>query len=82
MQPALHHIVVNAQKYTASEGESAGFITMVTLGASSLVESAVKVGAESAANGLSRNSLQTMKCEMYHDLYQTLTQSISFSSNL
>ena len=81
MQPALHHIVVNAQKYTASDGKSAGFIAVVTPGGSSLVESAAKVGAESAAKGYAL-SLQTMKREMYHDLYQTLTQSISFSSNL
>ena len=70
-QPAVHLMLITAQRYSADGGKSAGFIDMVTPGVCNLVDAAAKLGVESAGD------LETFrtKYDLYHDLYRTLTQS-------
>ena len=81
-QPALHHLVITGERYSAESGKRAGFIHQVAPKGSDITDAARRLGAEPASKGLDRRTLRMVKNDMYRDLCQTLMQPSQFHSHL
>ena len=73
-------MVVNAQRFSADEGQKSGFIDEAAP-PSNLVETAKRRGAV-LSQGLDRRTLSAIKQELYYELCRLLTEPIQFSTPL